>query len=137
MLKTERVTALFDEARVNRADSLLRLKDAEKHWDRRELLRAAEKAWAATTQATNALVLAYHGVEVEANGANNAYGALLRLCQEVPELKEMKDSYTSLSVSLFGLVLCDGSLDPLEHTIEDIREAADYVRDAERLVDGA
>ena len=133
MRKTKKVNALFDEARANSADSLSRLNEAEKHWDRRELHRAAEKGWAATTQATNALVLAYCGVEPEASGNKDTYGALSHLIKEVPELKRMKDCYTGLLVSLYGLVLCDGSMDPLEDTIEDIRAAAAYVKDAERL----
>ena len=136
MLKTEKVKALFNEARANSADSLQRLDDAATHWDRRELHRAAEKGWTAATQATNALVLAYRGAEPAVNGANNAYSALARLAKEIPELKGIKDCYTALTVSLYGLVICDGSLDPLDDTIADIRAAAAYVQDAERLASG-
>ena len=58
MLEAKRVKALFTEADAFNAEALERLDDAIKHWDRRELSRAAEKAWAAILQATNALVLA-------------------------------------------------------------------------------
>lgn len=135
MLKSEKVAGLFDEARVNSADSLLRLKDAEKHWDRRELLRAAEKAWAATTQATDALVLAYSGAEpASANGyGSDSHSSLLRLSKKFPELEGIVDQYTEFYVYLFDLVICNGNVDPLEYTVEDIRKTSDYIRDAERL----
>ena len=133
MLKTEQIAALFDEARTNSSDSLKRLDDAEKHWDRRELLRSAEKAWAAATQATNALIMARIGVEPEPHGENDTYGLLSKLAREVPGLRELKDRYTDFSVFLFDLVICNGNLDPLEITIEDIRKTADYIRDCQRL----
>lgn len=133
MLKTEQIAALFDEAHSNSSDSLERLDDAAKHWDRRELLRSAEKAWAAATQATNALIVAHIDIEPEPHGENDTYGLLSRLAREVPELRDLKDRYTDFSVSLFDLVICNGNLDPLEITIEDIRKTADYIRECERL----
>ena len=136
MLKSERIAALFDEAKANSADSLSRLNDAEKHWDRRELLRSADKAWAAATQATNALVLAYTGVEPESgNGTGNGV-SLHHLSREIPELKEIVNQYTGFHVYLFDLVICDGNVDPLDDTISEIRAAAAYVKDAERLAGG-
>ena len=136
MLKSERIAALFDEAKANSADSLSRLKDAEKHWDRRELLRSADKAWAAATQATNALVLAYTGVEPESGNGNDNGVPLHHLSRKFPELKEVVNQYTGFHVYLFDLVICDGNVDPLDDTIEEIRAAAAYVKDAERLAGG-
>ena len=132
MLKSEKVTALFNEARANSADSLSRLNDAEKHWDRRELLRSADKAWAATTQATNALILAYTGIEP----ASGNSGPLHHLSRKFPELEQIVDQYTDFHVSLFDLVICNGNVDPLEYTIEDIRKTAAYIKDAECLASG-
>jgi hypothetical protein len=132
MLKTERVAALFDEARAKSADSLERLHDASKHWDRRELLRSAEQAWAAATQATNALILARSGEEPK-SGDRDTFGLLLRLSSEVQGLEKLLDQYTDFSVYLFGIAISDGNLDPLEFTIHDIRQTADYIRECERL----
>ncbi len=132
MLKTERVAALFDEARAKSADSLSRLEDASKHWDRRELLRSAEQAWAAATQATNALILARSGEEPN-SGDRDTFGLLWRLSSEVRGLEKVLDQYTNFSVYLFGLTIANGNLDPLEFTIEDIHKAADYIRECERL----
>ena len=133
MLKTEQIAVLFDNARTNSSDSLKRLDDAEKHWDRHELLRSAEKAWAAATQATDALIMARIGIESEPHGENDTYGLLSKLAREAPELAELKDKYTDFSVFLFDLVICNGNLDPLEITIEDIRKTADYTLECERL----
>lgn len=133
MLKTEQIAALFEEAHTNSSDSLERLDDAEKHWDRRELLRSAEKAWTAATQATNALIEAHIGIEPEPHGKNDTYGLLSKLAREAPEFRDLKDRYTDFYVSLFDLVICNGNLDPLEITIEDIRKTAEYIRECERL----
>ena len=137
MLKTQRAVELFNEARKTGEDSLRRLDDAEKHWDRRELLRSAEKAWEAATQATGALILTFSGVEPEPHGKNDTYGMLASLASEVPEIKPLKDKYTDMSVYLYDLVICNGSVDPLEFTIEDIRNTADYIRECERLASEA
>ena len=137
MLKTERAAALFVEARVQSSDSLRRLDDAAKHWDRRELLRSAEKAWNAATIASNALILAHSGEEPKSAGENDTFGALYRLSREVPSMEEVLDLYTDFSVRLFDLVVCNGNLDPLEFTIEDIRKTAEYIRECERLAGGA
>ncbi len=137
MLEAKRVKALFTEADAFNAEALERLDDAIKHWDRRELSRAAEKAWAAILQATNALVLAQTGVETKLDVHNDReIGSRLDCLQpKGPELKKLIGKYTDQWVHLFGLVLCDGNVDPIDATIEDIRSAADYIRDAERLAE--
>ena len=133
MLKTERVAYLFKEARATSSDSLERLDDAAKHWDRRELLRSAERAWDAATKATNALIMAHIGIEPEPHGENDTYGLLSKLAVESPGCKELKGQYTDFSVFLYDLVICNGNLDPLEITIHDIRQTADYIAECERL----
>lgn len=135
MLEAKRVKALFEEADAFNAEALERLDDAVKHWDRRELSRAAEKAWAAILQATNALVLARTGVETKLDVHNDReIGIRLdSLRPKGPELTKLISKYTDQWVYLFGLVLCDGNVDPIDATIEEIQSVADYIRDAERL----
>ncbi len=135
MLEAKRVKALFEEADAFNAEALERLDDAVKHWDRRELSRAAEKAWAAILQATNALVLARTGVETKLDIHNDRETGprLDSLQPRTPELDKLIGKYTEQWVYLFGLVLCDGNVDPIDTTIEDIQSVADYIRDAERL----
>ena len=133
MLKNERVADLLNQALEKRADSLARLDDAEKHWDRLELLRSAKIAWDAANQATAALILAQLGSEPESHGRSDTYGLLSRLALKDHRLKELESTYVGLSVDLFDMVICNDSVDPLEFTIEDIRKTADYVRECERL----
>lgn len=133
MLKIERVADLLNQALEKRADSLARLDDAEKHWDRLELLRSARIAWEAANQATAALILAQTGSEPESYGPNDTYGLLSQLTQRDHRLKDLQSTYIALSVDLFDQVICNGSADPLEFTIEDIRSTADYIRECERL----
>ena len=56
MLKTEQATALFDKPRATYSDALKHLDEAIAELDRGELVKAAEKTWAATLQATNAFI---------------------------------------------------------------------------------
>ena len=58
MVVTDRVSAIFDDARSVQADAL-RLLEAG------DVRDAAEKAWCATRRATDALILARTGVEPE------------------------------------------------------------------------
>ena len=133
MLKTERVTTLLEEARAKSVESLERLADAEKNWDRRELLRSAERAWDAATQATNAVILSHSGSEPKDKGENDTFGMLSRLSSELSGLKPILDQYTDFSVYLYGVTISNASLDPLEFTIEDIRKAAEYIGECERM----
>ena len=133
MLKIERVADLLSQALEKRADSLARLEDAERHWDRLELLRSAKIAWEAANQATAALILAHTGAEPERHGSSDSYGLLSLMAQRDHRFKKLEHTYVALSVDLFDMVICNDSVDPLEFTIEDIRRAADYIRECERL----
>ena len=133
MLIPERVADLMNQALEKRADSLARLDDAEKHWDRLELLRSAKIAWEAANQATAALILAQTGSEPEPHGRNDTYGLLSKLARTDHRLNDLQSTYIGLSVDLFDMVICNGSVDPLEFTIEDIRSTADYIWECERL----
>ena len=133
MLKNEQVADLLKQALEKSADSLTRLDDAEKHWDRLELLRSAKIVWEAANQATAALILAQTGSEPEPYGRNDTYGLLSQLARTDHRLKDLHSTYIVLSVDLFDQVICNDSVDPLEFTIEDIRKTADYIRECERL----
>lgn len=135
MSNTERSTALFAGAWAIYEDSLKRLEDAIEHWDRRELQRAAEKAWEATLQATNALILALTGVEPKSNDDRETSKRLGLLRSEDAEWNKLTKAYTCQEQALFITIVCDGDVDPIECTIHDIHATADYIRDVERLAD--
>ena len=135
MSNTERSAALFAGAWAIYGDGLKRLEDAIEHWDRHELQRAAEKAWEAALQATNALILARTGVEPEPNDDRETAKRLRLLWSEGAEWKELATAYTCQEQALFITIVCDGDVDPIKCTIDDIRDAADYIRDVERLAE--
>ena len=135
MSNTERSATLFAGAWTIYEDGLKRLEDAIEHWDRRELQRAAEKAWEATLQATNALILARTGVEPEPNDDRETAKRLRLLRSEDAEWKQLTTAYTCQEQALFITIVCDGDVDPIVCTIDDIRDAANYIRDAERLAE--
>ncbi len=138
MLKTDRAAALFDKALETYTGAAKHLDEAIAELDRAELVKAAEKTWAATLQATNALIVAQTGVEPKPNDRQETTNHLLGLpgwgtddCDA--ELKELTEQYFSLTHILHDTVICDRDIEPVSVLIQDIRDAADYIRDAERL----
>ena len=133
MSNTERSASLFAGAWAIYEDGLKKLDDAIEHWDRRELQRSAEKAWEATLQATNALILVRTGVEPKPNDDRETSKRLGLLRSEDLEWNELTKAYTCQEQALFITIVCDGDVDPIKCTIDDIRDAADYIRNVERL----
>ena len=90
-----------------------------KHW-------VAGKAWAAALQATNALVLAHTGIEPKPDDDRDTTRQMLRLRRESLELEDMVARYSSISAYLFGLIVSDGVLDPIDDTIREIPDKGMY-----------
>ncbi len=124
MLETEQVTIIFADAWVLHADALEEL-------DRGKLRNAAEKAWGATKRATDALVLARTGSEPRSSG--QTIRGIRRLGAQNIALKQLELLCTNRSQVLHGLCFYNGNCEPEELLIKDIRETADYIRDAEGL----
>ena len=128
---TDRVSAIFSDARSVHADAL-RLLEAG------DVRDAAEKAWCATKRATDALILARTGEEPEFSpdttrglvtlaGADSAVGPLI-------------GRYYSRQGHLHGTCFYMGICEPLDEIHRRIRETSDYISDAARLAgyaDGA
>ena len=126
MLETERVKPTFADGHATYADSLRSLDEATAHWDRQELQRSAGKAWAAALQATNALVLAHTGIEPKPDDDRDTTRQMLRLRRESLELEDMVARYSSISAYLFGLIVSDGVLDPIDDTIREVPDKGMY-----------
>ena len=136
MLKTEQATALFDESRATYSDALKHLDEAIAELDRGELVKAAEKTWDATLQASNAVILAHTGAEPAPQPDGSASGIFATLAEmscESEEWDELMDGFSNLHHILHDTVICDRDIEPVSVLIQDIREAADYIRDCERL----
>ena len=133
MLKTERVTAVFDTANAAYESATRHLDEAIAELDRAELVKSVEKTWAATLQATNGLILACSGVEPKPDDERETSRHLLCLPDREVELRKLTEQYFSLTHILHDTVICDRDIEPVSVLIQDIREAADYIRDCERL----
>ena len=125
IVATDRVSNIFADARAVHADAL-RLLEAG------DIRDAAEKAWCATKRATDALILAKTGEEPEIS-SDTARG-LVRLATEDQVFRAMRRRYHSRQSMLHGDCFYLGLCEPIDDTERRIRQTADYISDAERLV---
>lgn len=138
MLKTGRAETLIGEAIETYKGATKHLAEAIAELDRTELVKAAEKSWAATLQATNAFIVAQSGVEPKPDDGPETSKHLLSLpewqaeeCDE--ELKELTEQYFSLTHILHDTVICERDIEPVSVLIQDIRDVAGYIEECERL----
>ncbi len=124
MLEVERATAIF-------ADAWTLYDDAIEQLELGKLRNAAEKAWGATKRATDALILARTGQEPRTSGQTMRSIRALRRAN--PALEPLRARYGYRQSFLHGACFYDGICEPEEDLIADIRETADYIRDAEAL----
>ncbi|CAI8049737.1 hypothetical protein GBAR_LOCUS27382 [Geodia barretti] len=124
MVATDRVSAIFADARAVHADAL-RLLDAG------DIRDAAEKAWCAAKRATDALILARTDEEPQIS-SDTARG-LVRLATEDQVFRALRRRYHSRQSTLHGDCFYLGLCEPVDDTERRIRRTADYINDAERL----
>ena len=136
MLETKRANSLFEEAHSVYSDALKHLDEAIAELDRGELVKAAEKTWAATLQSSNALLLAATGDEPVTGHSDSSgaiFDALAAMSCESEVWDELMDKFGNLHHILHDTVICDRDIEPVSVLIQDIREAGDYIRECERL----
>ena len=124
MVATDRVPAIFADARAVHADAL-RLLEAG------DVRDAAEKAWCAAKRATDALILARTGEEPEIS-SDTARG-LVRLATEDLVFRALRRRYHSRQSTLHGDCFYLGLCEPIDEIDRRIHRTADYINDAERL----
>ena len=124
MLETEQVTAIF-------VDAWVLYEDALKELERGKLRNSAGKAWGATKQATDAVVLARTGQEPRTTGQTRR--GIRSLRNEGQAFVDLAVRHGSTAHNLHGACFYDGDCEPEEAVIADIRETAGYSRDAEGL----
>ena len=122
MVATDRVKAIFDDARAMHGSALERLAAGDIH-------DAAGKAWCATKQATDALILSRTG-EKPATTAHTSEG-LDALVWRDNRVKSLVGRYYSRLSQLYDSCFCVGVCNP--ETERRIKETADHIRDAEQL----
>jgi hypothetical protein len=124
MLVTDRVSAIFADARAVHGDALRLLQAGD-------IRDAAEKAWCATKRATDALILARTGVEPEQSPDTSR--RLGRLAREDGAVSPLIGRYYSRQGHLHGTCFYLGECEPVDEIERRIRQTADYISDAERL----
>ena len=124
MVVTDRVSAIFADARAVHADALRLLESGD-------IRDAAEKAWCATKRATDALILARTGAEPEHSPETTR--GLLRLESEERSFSFLVGRYFSRQGRLHGACFYLGVCEPADEVERRIRETVDYIQDAENL----
>ena len=124
MVATDRVSAIFADARAVHSDAL-RLLDAG------DIRDAAEKAWCATKRATDALILARTGTEPEISSDTTRGMASLATTDQA--VRPLRRRYHSRQSELHGACFYLGACEPIDDTERRIRQTADYITDAENL----
>ena len=92
---------------------------------------AAEKAWCATMRATDALILERTGRLPETSSETSL--ELRRLIVADSTARALRGRYYAHQRILHGDCFYSGLCDPVEDTVSLIREAVQYVDDAEQL----
>ena len=124
MVATDRVRAVFADARLMHSEAMERLAQGD-------IRDASEKAWCATKRATDALILARTGEELETSpGTSRGLGELVRQDETV---RFLVGRYYSRQGQLHGECFYHGLCDPVEETARRIRETVHYIADAEAL----
>ena len=124
MLTTDRVPAIFADARALHADAL-RLMEAG------DIRDAAEKAWCATKRATDALLLAR--TETEPEFSSDTSRGLLMLAGEDSNVSSLVGRYYTRQGHLYRTCFHLGVCQPVDEVMRRIRQTADYISDAARL----
>ena len=124
MLGTDRVPAIFTDARAVHADALRLLESGD-------IRDAAGKAWCATKRATDALILARTGIEPQISSETTR--GLTSLSAEDPDVRPLRRRYFSRQSELHGACFYLGACEPMDEVERRIRQTADYISDAARL----
>ena len=124
MVATDRISEIFADARAVHADALRLLASGD-------IRDAAEKAWCATKRATDALILARTGMEVEQSPATTS--GILRLESEDRAVSSLARRYFSRQGRLHGACFYLGVCEPTDEVERRIYQTAGYIHDAENL----
>ena len=124
MVTTDRVSAIFADARAVHADALRLLESGD-------VRDAAEKAWCATKRATDALILARTG-EMPELSSDTSLG-LVMLAEADSAVSPLIGRYYSRQGHLHGTCFYLGICQPIDEILRRIRQTAEYISDAETL----
>ncbi len=128
MTMTVEVQAIFEDADTMQSAALSRMMAGD-------IRDAAEKAWCATLQATNAVILAWTGVLPEKTPGTSR--ELNRLSQISTGFDSLARRYYTRQGHLHGECFYLGLCEPQETVERRIRETTEFIADAKELADTA
>ena len=128
MTMTLEVQALFDDATTMHNSALSQMAEGD-------IRDAAEKAWCATLQATNAVILAQAGVLPEKTPVTSLELNKLRAASN--RFESLVRRYYTRQGLLHGECFYLGLCEPQEEVERRVRETGDYIADAMELADTA
>ena len=128
MTLAQDVTDILADAHAIQAASIERL-------DAGDIRDAAEKAWCAIVRATDALILARTGTAPERSPMTTR--GLRTLAQQDERIRGLTGRYYASQTALHGECFYLGLCEPVEDTVRLIREAKQYVADAEALAEAS
>ena len=120
----ERAARIFRDAHLMRAQAVERLRASD-------IRDAAEKAWCATKRATDALILAQTGTEIEFSPDTTR--ELNALAKKDNAFRPLRSRYYQRQAELHGSCFYLGSCEPEDEIQRLIMETADYISEAEAL----
>ena len=124
MVATDRVREIFADAHGLYDSAIERLEAGD-------IRDAADKAWCAIKRASDALILARTGTEPDKSPVTTR--ELRRLGDRATEVFPLINRYAAARDFLHGDCFYLGLCEPVENTARLIREAIDYIQDAELL----
>ena len=124
MVATDRVSEIFADAHGLYDSAIERLEAGD-------IRDAADKAWCAVKRASDALILARTGNEPEKSPVTTR--ELRRLGNQDAAVFPLISKYAEARDFLHGDCFYLGLCEPLDDTERRIREAVDYIQDAELL----
>ena len=127
------MTLASESAREILADARSLHSDALEMLEQGKIRNAETKAWGATKRATDALLLARTGQEPRTSALTHR--GIRALGRTDSTTKNMARQYSSRQTDLHYACFCDGSCEPEDEVIQDIRDTIDYILDAERLAE--
>lgn len=128
MTMTLEAQALFDDAATMHDAAMSQMAGGD-------IRDAAEKAWCATLQATNAVILAQTGVLPEKTPVTSL--ELNKLRSASSRFESLVRRYYTRQGLLHGECFYLGLCEPQEEVERRIRETGDYIADARELADTA
>ncbi|MEM0172601.1 MAG: PaREP1 family protein [Nitrososphaerota archaeon] len=122
-MTTDRVVIYFEDARKFHEESIKEFEEGVRENNPYKIRDSAEKAWNATIQATNALILKLTGKLPSSHWERRKM--LRELETRIPEIRELmlRDRYGARERHLHEMVFYEGNID-----IEDIKYELEKVR---------